>query len=149
MTRSKLKLWVPAIIVVAIVGAIFGYLGYNAIPLTKEHVIGTWHAVDGETGTATFNADGTFELQGMSLNPVTSYDAAGEFYATGTWQLIEREGHDSRLSVHVDSFGETQGKAVPDAGSIPIWVSSVVRNWQRALYFSDGEEVHTLVMVKD
>ena len=38
MTRSKLKRWIPVIIVVAIVGAIFGYLGYNAIPLTKEHV---------------------------------------------------------------------------------------------------------------
>ncbi len=149
MTRSKLKRWIPVIIVVAIVGAIFGYLGYNAIPLTKEHMIGTWHAVDGETGTATFNADGTFELRDMSFNPAAGRPANDTFYATGTWEIGARGGQQTMLELTFADYEERPGFAAQGEEINGMTIHTVVRNWQRALYFSDGEEVHTLVMVKD
>ncbi|GAA3597523.1 hypothetical protein GCM10022198_22210 [Klugiella xanthotipulae] len=57
-------------------------------------------------------------------------------------------GQQHSIHLNFESFGETEGASVERSAGRGLIVQTVLREGRRALYFSDGEEMNTLVMTR-
>jgi hypothetical protein len=78
---------------------LIGILGISGCtpsdPITSP--VGEWIAIDDDTGTLTIREDGTFTITDASYNPIQAHDAADDYNASGTWQLV---GDDRELKLN-------------------------------------------------
>ena len=49
--------------------------------------VGTWRAISDDTGTLTFDDDGTFAFSGASFDPISARDDAAGYNGIGRWEL--------------------------------------------------------------
>lgn len=65
--------------------ALLAGCGPAGAPLASP--VGTWRAVADDTGTLTFDDDGTFAFAGASFNPISSHGDAAGYNGVGRWEL--------------------------------------------------------------
>jgi len=111
-------------------------------PLPESELIGHWVAEPEARGTADFYADGTFQLDGLSFDPVTGKDATGSIYGSGTWEVSPGE---NEIYLGFDEFGDTGENGVAQA-NFGLWRVTLGWGDGRRLYFSDGEEIIQIFM---
>lgn len=107
-------------------------------PLPTNEVIGHWEAAPEGRGTADFYADGTFSFNGLSMDILTGYDAAGGVSAHGTWTV---RGSDPYLTMEFLDYEDRENDLIESPGENYSF-TTLTLGWgkHRQLYFSDVEE---------
>ena len=120
--------------VIGIGVALYAYLPR---PLPESEVIGHWEAEPGKHGTADFYADGTFKMEGLSMDIIHGYDAFGLVYASGTWRTYKNS---ENLKLRFSAY-EDRGPDFVES-TRPIGFTHPTLGWgsHRQLYFSDLDE---------
>ena len=122
--------------VIGIGAALYAYLPR---PLPANEVIGHWEAEPGKHGTADFYADGTFKMEGLSMDIINSREAFGRVYARGTWELFENSPD---ISLRFTEY-EERGNQYANNEHLPGIIQDT-RGWgkHRQLYFSDRNDAN-------
>ena len=83
--------------------------------------VGEWVTVDGDHGTLSIRADGTFSMTDSSYNPLQYREADNDFDATGTW-LMTPNNPDVKLNFKM----ATQGTMSVSPGGFDVSFNSGV-----------------------
>jgi len=109
-------------------------------PFTSDDAIGEWTAVNG-TGTLTLSADGSFDIESLSIDPIRSAAPFGEFSGSGTWAVGAVGSTSGALTVNFTAWANTRVETKPpevESQLYPMGVSN--EDGAVRLYFEDASQ---------